>query len=245
MYKLSAHDYDLLYSQKDYEREAHTLRERLWRIDAGLHSILDVACGTGAHDEILCQYYEVDGLDLHAPFLECARLRNPGGTYHEADMCDFRLDRMYDAILCLFGSIGYTQTYGHLVAALRCCRDHLTQRGVVIVEPWVEPERWQSDHVWQTHSEREGVHITRMTHGHRMGGICAMDFYYLIGSPAAGIIHQQERHELGLFTKEHIRQALIEAGLTHVDYDADGLGHGLNRNEALFLGGLFDGRQHP
>ena len=60
-----------------------------------------------------------------------------------------------------------------------------------------------------------------------MGGICAMDFYYMIGSPAAGIIHQQERHELGLFTKEHIRQDLIEAGLTHVDYDADGLGHGL------------------
>ncbi len=227
MHELSAEQYDLLTAHTDYEREAHHLRDRLWRIDAGIHSVLDVACGTGAHDEILCQFYEVDGLDSHPGFLQLARQRNPGGTYHEADMCNFRLDRMYDVVLCLSGSIGYAQTYGHLVAALRCCREHLTNRGIVLVEPWIEPAQWQNDLVSESHNERDGVHLTRLAHHRRMGGLAAIDCHYLIGTPKTGIIHRTERHEMGLFTHQHIHQALNEVGLTQIDFDPDALGRGL------------------
>jgi SAM-dependent methyltransferase len=223
LFELSADHYDLLHSHKRYEREAHHLRDRLWRIEPGLQKVLDLGCGTGAHDEILSQFYEVDGLDLHTGFLERARQRNPGGHYYEADMCDFRLDRMYDAIVCLFGSIGYAQTYGRLVSALRCCREHLTQRGVVIIEPWVEPERWHNDAIRHLHNERDGSHIVRMAHGRRHGGISVIDCHYLIGTPGEGVTHRQERHEVGLFTSEHMRQGLDEAGLALLDYDALGL----------------------
>ena len=68
MFQLSAEHYDALYATKDYEREAHLLRDRLSRIDPSLHTVLDVACGTGAHDEHLCRFYEVDGLDLRTEF---------------------------------------------------------------------------------------------------------------------------------------------------------------------------------
>ena len=226
MHELSADHYDLLFAHKDYQREAHHLRDRLWRVNPGMHSVLDVACGTGAHDEVLCQFYEVDGLDVHPGFLELARKRNPGGTYHETDMCNFRLDRMYDVILCL-GSIGYAQSYGHLVAVLRCCSEHLLNGGVLVVEPWLEPSQWPNDTVAQLHNERDGMHITRLAHHHRVGSIAAIDFHYLIGSPKTEIIHRTERHELGLFTRDDTRQALVEVGLTGVEYDPQGMAHGL------------------
>ena len=116
-------------------REAHRLRKRLSRLDPSLHTVLDVACGTGAHDEHLCRYYEVDGLDLRTEFLDAARRRNPSGRYHVADMREFRLDRLYDTVPCLFSSIGYARTGADLERTLACFRDHLTPRGVVVIEP--------------------------------------------------------------------------------------------------------------
>lgn len=223
LFELSAEHYDLLHAHKDREREAHHLRDRLWRLDPGLHSVLNLGCATGRHDEVLSQFYEVDGLDLHPGFLAQARQRNPGGHYYEADLCDFRLDRMYDAIVCLSGTIGYAQTYGRLVAAMRCCREHLMAQGVIVIEPWIEPARWHNDALQDLHNERDGVHIARLAHSRRLGGISAIDYHYLIGSPGDGIIHRQERHELGLFTAEHMRQGLSEAGLALLEYDPEGL----------------------
>ena len=144
MFQLSAEHYDALYATKDYEREAHLLRDRLSRIDPSLHTVLDVACGTGAHDEHLCRFYEVDGLDLRTEFLDGARRRNARGQYHVVDMREFRLDRLYDTVLCLFSSIGYARTRIDLARTLACFREHLTPRGIVVIEPWLTPDAWVS-----------------------------------------------------------------------------------------------------
>jgi hypothetical protein len=71
------------------------------------------------------------------------------------------------------------------------------------------------------------MHITRLAHHHRIGSLAAIDFHYLVGSPKTGIIHRTERHELGLFTRDDTRQALVEVGLTGIDYDPQGMTHGL------------------
>ena len=221
VFQLTAQHYDVLYGTKEYEREAHRLREHLGRRDPSLHTILDVACGTGAHDEHLCRFFEVDGLDLRPEFLDAARARNPRGRYHVADMRDFRLDRLYDTIVCLFSSIGYARTTLDLVRTLRCFREHLTGRGVVLVEPWLRPDTFQPGVRWD-HGERQDTTILRMSRSSRRGEVSHFEFHYLIGT-AAGIEHSQEVHELGLFSDGQMRQALREAGLGEIEYDADGL----------------------
>ncbi|HJP31198.1 MAG TPA: class I SAM-dependent methyltransferase [Candidatus Latescibacteria bacterium] len=231
MFQLSAEQYDVLYSVKDYEREAHLLREHLSHLDPSLHTVLDVACGTGAHDEHLCRYYEVDGLDLKSEFVETARRRNQRGRYHVADMRDFRLDRLYDTVICLFGSIGYARSRADLVRTLTCCREHLTPRGVVVIEPWLTPDAFESPAIHRHHSREGEVTVVRMSRSTRRqdGADCVsvLDIHYLVGTPE-GIDYSTETHELGLFTHRQMESALTEAGFCDIHHDRQGLaGRGL------------------
>jgi SAM-dependent methyltransferase len=231
VFQLSAENYDVLHASKDYEREAHLLRERLSRLDPSLHTVLDVACGTGAHDKHLCRYYEVDGLDLRTEFLDAARRRNPSGRYHVADMREFRLDRLYDIVLCLFSSIGYNRTGADLERTLACFRDHLTHRGVVVIEPWLTPDEWEAPSTRSDHGGAGDVSIVRMTRSTRReegtDSLSVMDFHYLIGTPK-GIDYSHETHELGLFSHRQMESALVEAGFHDVHHDTHGLtGRGL------------------
>lgn len=231
MFQLSAQQYDQLYANKDYEREAHLLRERLARLDPSLHTLLDVACGTGSHDEHLCRFYEVDGLDLRPEFLDAARLRNGSGRYHVADMRDFRLDRLYDAVLCLFSSIGYVRTLQDLLATLVCFREHLTARGVVVIEPWLTPEQWQSPSIRWDHSPEGETHIVRMARSTQKASgadiISVLEWHYLVGT-RDGVAYSRETHELGLFSRRQMESALRQAGFQDVHFDSEGLsGRGL------------------
>ena len=75
-------------------------------------ALLDVACGTGKHLERLAQDHSVEGMDLDAALLELALRRLPGVPLHQADMTSFELGRRFDAVVCLFSSIGYVKTRG-------------------------------------------------------------------------------------------------------------------------------------
>jgi ubiquinone/menaquinone biosynthesis C-methylase UbiE len=113
MYQKSAVYYDTIYRAvgKDYEAEARRVHELIQnhKRSAG-HRLLDVACGTGGHVQHLKEQYLVEGLDKNPDMLELARIRNPGTTFHVADMTDFQLDSSFDAVVCLLSSIGYVRT---------------------------------------------------------------------------------------------------------------------------------------
>jgi dTDP-3-amino-3,4,6-trideoxy-alpha-D-glucopyranose N,N-dimethyltransferase len=72
----------------------------------------------------------VDGLDLDPAIVRIAQAKLPAGRVFEGDMSDFRLPGRYDAVACLFSSIGYLRTMDRVAAALRCFREHLEDGGV-------------------------------------------------------------------------------------------------------------------
>jgi hypothetical protein len=43
-----------------------------------------------------------------------AKAKHPGGQFRRADMVAFQLRRRYDAVLCLFSSIGYVRTLANV-----------------------------------------------------------------------------------------------------------------------------------
>ncbi|MGD8818096.1 MAG: class I SAM-dependent methyltransferase, partial [Acidobacteriota bacterium] len=127
MFSESAQLYDLIYSSfKDYPAEAAFIAERLRRERPGCRPVLDAACGTGEHARLLAEEhgFEVDGIDVEPGFIEIARSKNPGGRFRVADMADFSLSQRYDAVICLFSSIGYLKTLERVTAALRCFTAH-------------------------------------------------------------------------------------------------------------------------
>jgi ubiquinone/menaquinone biosynthesis C-methylase UbiE len=217
--------YDAIYGYfKDYEAEAARVAGWLKQVEPGATTILDVACGTGEHARWLHEAhgYSVSGLDIEPAFVELARSKLPGATFWQADMADFDLDLRFDAVVCLFSSIGYLLSLERVEAALSCFRRHLSPAGVVLVEPWISPTDWKPGMVHVHKGERNGAKVVRMSHSTVDGRISRIEFHYLIGDPR-GIDHRVEGHELLLSTRDELRGAFERAGFSSIDYDPVGL----------------------
>lgn len=223
MFSRSADLYDPLYATfKDYAAEVERLRELI----GDRRTLLDVACGTGKHLELLREHYDVAGLDLDPALLTIARERVPGVELYEADMTDFELEGRYDVVTCLFSSIGYVGTVERLHDAVAAMARHLEPGGLLIVEPWLTPDRWRDGTVSMLTVDEPERKLVRMSRSRRRGGVSIVEFHYLVATAEAAE-HFVERHELGLFTDDDYRAAFEAAGL-RVEYDAEGLmGRGL------------------
>ena len=228
MFSHTAQYYDTIYlAMKDYDAEAEKLTAFVHQYSQSTgNRLLDVACGTGLHLSYLKQYFQVEGLDLDEQLLAIARQRNPEVPLHHADMVDFALGHTFDVVTCLFSSIGYVKTLDNLSQAIQCMAQHLTAGGVLMIEPWFTPETWRPGTVHARFIDESDLKIARINTSFVDGQLSSMDMHYLIGTPE-GTEHYVERHELGLFTTEEMRHALMTCGL-EVTYDATGLtGRGL------------------
>jgi ubiquinone/menaquinone biosynthesis C-methylase UbiE len=116
MFSRSAQYYDEIYTSfKDYAAEVRKARKIIQQYKKSQgKSLLDVACGTGFHASLLSKYYRVEGLDLDPQMLAVAKKKHPKIRFHQGDMTNFDLGRQFDAIVCLFSSIGYVRTKSRL-----------------------------------------------------------------------------------------------------------------------------------
>jgi len=210
----SAKYYDAIYATiKDYRTEATTLAALLRAINPACKTILDVACGTAEHARHLTGAgFTVDGLDNDETFLRIARTKNPGCRFFLGDMSAFDLPDRYDAVVCLFSSIGYLLTLDRLVSALRCFRRHLAPGGIVVVEPWFPPGVLDPMRLGRNEADVDGGRVVRTSRIEIDGRVSRIRFDYEIWDES-GTRHVEEVHELGLFTTDEILASFREAGL--------------------------------
>ncbi len=229
MFSKSAQFYDDIYgvADKGYFEEAAKIHAFIQtHKDTEGNTLLDVACGTGVHAGVLREFYKVEGLDLDTNMLKVAKKKYPKIRFHQGDMIDFDLKRQFDAVTCLFSSIGYVKTKSNLRKAIKNMNTHLLPGGVLIIEPWFTPEQWNPGRVFTLQVEKSNTKIVRMSHSGQKGRVSVLEFQYLIGTPK-GIEHQTEIHRLGLFTHEEYLEAFQMVGLKTI-YNKKGLmGRGL------------------
>jgi SAM-dependent methyltransferase len=229
MFTKSALYYDAIYTAtgKDYEAEARHLAKLIREHGPSSGgSLLDVACGTGGHLRYLRDEFQVEGLDLDPKMLEVARRNLPGIPFHQADMADFQLQRRYDAVVCLFSSIGYCSSYRKLARAVGAMAGHAAPGGLVIIEPWFTPDVFSETGVYAVFVDLPDLKIARMNRNSVEKGVAILDFHYLVATPKE-VISFREAHRLTLFTHDQYLAALQAAGLKVV-HDPEGLdGRGL------------------
>lgn len=221
MYGLSSKYYDVIYSFKDYKHEAEQIRNYMAKQGLNYRTILDVACGTGQHAFYLKNEYLIDGIDLNPEFISIAKSKNPKGNFYVADMTNFKLNKKYDVVMCLFSSIGYVQTLNNVVRTLGCFKEHLNDNGIILVEPWFTPEEWSEGRVDIITTELKDIKMCRMSHTQKLDRISILRFDYLFGSNT-GIEYFSEEHKMGLFTVDELINAFNEVGL-EVEYDDQGI----------------------
>ncbi|MEU2389651.1 class I SAM-dependent methyltransferase [Streptomyces sp. NPDC007369] len=202
---------------KDYRAEAAAVRELVAQRAAGgpaAGSLLDVACGTGAHlAELTGSFADAVGVDLSAEMLEVAARGNPGVPLIQGDMRDFRLGRTFSAVTCMFSSVGYLATAEDLDAAVRNLADHLAPGGVIVVEPWWFPEDFLPGWVGADVVRADGRTIARVSHTVREGRCSRMEVHYTVAAPETGVEHFTDTHVMTLFEQAEYETAFRRAGL--------------------------------
>jgi SAM-dependent methyltransferase len=218
--------YDHLYAYKDYAGESARVTSIVRARNPAARTLLDVACGTGRHLEHLREAFDVEGVDLDEGLLALARARLPSTRLEVGDMRTLDLGRRFDAVTCLFSAVGHLADTSELAAAIAAMAAHLNPNGVLVVEPWIEPDQWISGKPALLTVDEPDLKIARVTLTGRRGNTSILDFHYLVATPD-GIETHAERMELGLFTADDMGRSFEQAGLC-VEHDPEGLiGRGL------------------
>ena len=217
----SAEYYDAIYfAFKDYALDAAEIADRIRALQPSARTLLDVACGTGEHARLLrnAHGFEVDGIDINPDFVRIASSKNPVGRFTVADMVDFDLGRRYDAVICMFSSIGYVRTLAALESAFRSFKSHTNPGGVIIVEPWFPPGKLTPGRTSVRHAETPTFRVERTTTVELDEKMSVLRFDYEV-ERNGGVQRFSEFHELGLFTEEETLRAFASADLP-VEHEA-------------------------
>lgn len=212
-YAQAVEAYDIVHQDKPYEAEARAIRSLARRFARRpVRSLLDVACGSGRHLEWFARWYRCAGVDASPAMLRRARARVSGVPLARAPMQRFRLARTFDVVTCLFSAIGYVRSEPALHRTLRTFAGHLSEGGVVFVEPWLPPEVFESGRIDALERHARGTVVLRMNSCSIRRGLSVMEFVYLVGRDGR-IRRFEERHELGLFSDRTVASAFRAAGL--------------------------------
>jgi SAM-dependent methyltransferase len=224
MYEHSPAAYDALHYErgKDYRREAEEVVARIRRHRPDAESLLDVACGTGMHLASLARMgFDVEGVELSPEMLAAAAERLPGVPLHRGDMRTFRLDRRFDAVVCLFSAIGYMTTVDDLARALRTMGGHLVDGGVLVVEPWFTPDRWYEGYVHAESTTSGALAVARVSRSWREGDESVIEMRYALARPERTWSFI-EVHRMGLFTVDQQLEVYRAVGFD-VEHEEPGL----------------------
>jgi len=230
MYDVTAPYYDLIHSWKDYIGESPRLVALIDEVRPGSRSLLDAACGTGRHLELLQERFDVAGVDGSSEMLRVARSRLGDIPLHQGDVREFELKRRFDVITCLFGSIVLVKSLDQAGRAIKNMVAHLADDGLIILEPWVVRENFQDRFVDASVLETSQAKVCLASVSQLDGDVAQLDMQYLIAT-ADEITHLQEPLTAGVWSIDEYVSLLKEAGLD-VTHDPVGL----DRGRGLFIG---------
>jgi SAM-dependent methyltransferase len=222
VFRATAHIYDLIYEAmgKDYAAESDQVRREVLGRNPAARTLLDVACGTGGHLRYLQDWFRVTGVDIDPGMLDEARRRLPGVELRQADMRSFRLERRFDAVICLFSSIGYMASVEELDIAVKTMTDHLAPRGVLIIDGWIRPAAWLDPGITHMeHAQSDHLKVVRVGRSRRDGDRTHLEMHHLVAT-LDGIEHLVDHHTLSLFDDAQYRAAFTKAGLAVESVDS-------------------------
>ncbi|MEZ4320568.1 MAG: class I SAM-dependent methyltransferase [Myxococcota bacterium] len=201
--------YDLFYAYKDYAAEARAIRDLVHAAGIGDGArLVEAACGTGNHLVHLRSWFHTQGFDL-AP--GAARIAQSKGL--DVRVADMRVHRFgpVDVVLCLFSSLGYVPPDA-LPAVASHFAEGLRPGGLVVVEPWLHPDRIRVGHMSQETVEGPDLKAVRACVMERPEPRLSRFVYHILVTRPTGVTYHVDPHELWLSTPEELLEVFDRAG---------------------------------
>lgn len=144
--RIYADVYDLIYRDKDYDRECELL-DQIFSKYAGkpVRKVLDLGCGTGNHAlRLAAKGYEVVGVDRSSSMLHVAeqKVREKKGIslrLYQSDIRHLDLGETFDVVLMMFAVLGYQLENPDILNALQVTHKHLRPNGLLVFDVWYGP----------------------------------------------------------------------------------------------------------
>lgn len=134
--------YDLIYGDKDYEKECDFIEEILRKYArAPVENILEGGCGAGGHAIPMSRRgYSITGIDISEPMIRTAKSKARKAKqridFQVNDLRQFDLGRKFDACLCMFAALGYITDTGELLKTFTNIRQHLKKDSLLVFDVW-------------------------------------------------------------------------------------------------------------
>ena len=128
---------------KNYQQEVDFMLRRVGNT-AAPRILIDVACGSGGHAELLTDAgFEVYAVDLSSAMLRLLKQNLPNVKVFKQDMRNLRVPVKADLLICMYNSINYNYSYAELYATLQRFYDHLKPGGVLIFDTAFMSHTWK------------------------------------------------------------------------------------------------------
>ncbi len=129
-------------------------------------------------------------------------------------MRTLELGKTFDAVTCLFSSIGYMLDSAELHAAIARLAAHVAAGGVLIIDGWVRPDQWRDNYRPDSPdvASDDEVTVVRLSYSRRDGSITELEMHHLVQTDD-GIEYFMEPHRLRLTETDEYVSAVTDAGL--------------------------------
>lgn len=125
---------------KNYQEEVDFI---LRRVGNTRGILIDVACGSGGHAELLSKAgFEVHAVDLNDGMLRLLKKNLPKARVFKQDMRQLDVPAEADVLICMYNSINYNYSYDELAHTLKGFYDHLKPGGVLIFDTAFMKHTW-------------------------------------------------------------------------------------------------------
>lgn len=228
--------YDLIYSDKDYEKECDFIEAAFRKYSRFKpKKLLDVGCGTGGHAIPLAKRgYHVTGVDISRTMIKIAKEKTGkiglDLDFRVNDLRKLQLHQKFDACICMFAVMDYLTTNKDVIAALTNIRRHLKKDSLFIFDFWYGPAvitLLPSSRLKKM--AKNGLKVVRFAEPSldSLHHLCTVSYHLIIIKENKILNEINEKHVIRFYFPEEIKHYLEENGFellklcSFPDLDAD------------------------
>ena len=217
--------YDLLYQDKDYQRETDYILSYIKKHHPETINILEFGSGSGIHGRLLANAgFQVRGIERSQEMIDQGHSANLGKNQNsnfsciQGDCKSTILGDDFDAVISLFHVLSYQTSNEEVLAMLKNAHRQLKPGGIFIFDYWYAPAVWYLGPKLRVKQVRnKQLAITRIAEPEcfREQNIVKVNYQTFVEDLKSNHISKiKETHEMRAFNTEEIREFASQTGFT-------------------------------